>query len=77
MRIPLFLILAAAATYAIAQTPRNRPPLPHEQWVQLIPETGSLAQARDSMQRNRVDGRGAGPAIRHHAKEHGRFLPQG
>ncbi len=36
MRIPLFLILAAAATFALAQTPLNRPKLPNEQWVQLF-----------------------------------------
>jgi hypothetical protein len=34
MRTPLFLILAAAL--AIAQTPRDRPKLPNEQWVQLF-----------------------------------------
>ena len=36
MRIPLVVSLAAAATLAIAQTPRNRAPLPNEQWVQLF-----------------------------------------
>jgi len=36
MRILLVVSLAAAATFAIAQTPRNRAPLPNEQWVQLF-----------------------------------------
>ncbi|HKD10317.1 MAG TPA: DUF1080 domain-containing protein [Bryobacteraceae bacterium] len=41
MRFPFVLTTAAlavavVATFAVAQTPRNRAPLPNEQWVQLF-----------------------------------------
>ncbi|MDE3196154.1 MAG: DUF1080 domain-containing protein [Acidobacteriota bacterium] len=36
MRTLLVVSMAAIATFAIAQTPRNRAPLPNEQWVELF-----------------------------------------